>query len=663
MAGQRVRHLFQANFRDCAYLPTLMPRTLPRLRTTAIVAAGVLAFVHWPSARLDDRNDIGETAVPGESATPRKGGELTPAAPAQHLHHASTRVETPPLPPVFATYPVIHEERRPGVEFGETEVRRVVRAPFKYPWIRIRSMMRRDPQTQRESPFAEEAVAADQLLVSLQPGVPPETLAAALAAEGIAVRERFPGSDTLLLQLPSHEIDTVDGALSRLASRDDLFVSVDPNGMGFGGAPNDPRFAAQWALQNTGQSGGTAGADVNAAGLWSIVSSAPKVLVAILDSGMDFAHEDLAGVAWSNPQEIPGNGIDDDGNGFVDDGNGWDFVNSDSNPQDDHDHGSHVTGILAARRGNAKGITGLADPVMILPCKILDASNAGFTSDLILALDYARLLGARVMNLSLQNYPFGAAFQGAVNRAESAGIVLCVCAGNQGMSNDTTPNYPSSFTNANIIAIGNHDRTDVRWAGVTPSNFGLASVDLFAPGREVVSTVRGSLYSSFTGTSMACPHVAAVAAIIRALNPAWTVSDVKSCILQTVTTRPAYGGICVTGGRLNAEAAIKRAIKSVPDSDPDSDGAGDLLEYSLAIDPLRANAGGLPAFHMNGAMLELTYTRTRNDISYSVESSDDFISWSAANVNQGGPGTPVTATTPPGNAGHRYLRLKVQAIP
>ena len=576
---------------------------------------------------------------------------------------ASAWVETPPLLAVFATYPIVAEERRDGAESGEKEVRRVVRAPFKYPWIRLRSMVRRDPRTQRQSVFAEEAVVADQLLVSLQPGLAPAKLAASLAAEGIAVRERLPGSDTLILQLPDHEIDAVDRALSRLVPRDDLFTSVDPNGIGFGGAPNDPRFAVQWALQNTGQSGGSAGADVNATGLWSIVASAPKVLVAVLDSGMDFAHEDLAGVAWTNPGEIPANGIDDDGNGFVDDVNGWDFVNADNIPQDDHDHGSHVTGILAARRDNGKGIAGLADPVSVLPCKILNSLNAGFTSDLIAALDYARVLGARVMNLSLQNYPFGGAFQSAINRTEAAGIVLCICAGNQSANNDVMPNYPSSFTNANIIAVGNHDRTDVRWTGFTPSNFGLASVDLFAPGREIVSTVRGSLYSSFTGTSMSCPHVTAVAAILRALNPAWTVAGVKDCILQTVVTRPAYSGICVTGGRLNAEAAIRRAIQLAPTSDPDGDGAGNLIEYGLALDPLRANASGLPAFNINGATLELSYSRARADVTYSVESSDDLVSWSAAEVNQGGVGPAVTATAPAGSAGRRWLRLKLQMGP
>ncbi len=621
-----------------------------RAMLLAVLLIGAFAIVFRPAQREPVFGDRVESAAPivNGSAPSLPSVASVPSAIARH-------VETPPLPAVFATYPVVAEAHRAGSEPGEAEIRRIVRAPFKYPWIRVRSVM-------RGRVTAEEAVVADQLLVSVQPGIAPAKVAAALAAEGIAVREKLPGSDTLLLQLPDHEIDAIDRALTRLAPHGDLFKSLDTNGVGFGGAPNDPSFPTQWALKNTGQSLGTAGADVNASGLWSIVTSAPRVLVAVLDSGMEFSHSDLVGIAWTNPGEVEGNGIDDDGNGRVDDVNGWDFVNSDNNPADDHNHGTHVTGIIAARRDNGIGVTGLADPVSILPCKILNSANSGFTSDLIAALDYARLTGARVMNLSLQNYPANQSLADAIDRAQSADIVLCICAGNQGVNNDGTPNYPSSFTNPNIIAVGNHDRTDVRWSGgFAPSNFGAASVDLFAPGRDVMSTIRPNTYAVLTGTSMSCPHVAAVAAIIRALNPAWTFADVKSCILATVTTRPAYNGICFTGGRLNAEAAIRRAIQLVPEADPDGDGITSFAEYGLATDPLRGNAGGVPAFQINGPSLELTYSRARADVSYSVEASDDLITWNSALVNQGGAGSPITATAPLGSVGHRWLRLKMDA--
>ena len=628
----------------------------------AALAVAVLLIALWPSRPVRTRADAARIAPPVKSAVSVSSlpSVRSPAIAPPAAASEPPRIQTPPLPAIFGTFPVVAQHQAPLAASGDIEIRRIVRAPFKYPWLRIRSVMR------GQRVIAEEAVVADQLLVSLQPETPPAKVAAALAAEGIRILEKLRGSDTLLLQLPGHELDSVDRARARLELRGNLFQCVDPNGIGFGAAPNDPRFPTQWALQNTGQGvpiAGVVGADVNAIGLWSITSSAPKVLVAVLDSGMDFQHQDLAGVAWTNPGEIPGNGIDDDGNGFIDDVNGWDFVNADNNPADDVDHGSHVTGIIAARRDNGVGISGLADPATILPIKILNSSNAGLTSDLIAGLDYARLCGARVMNLSLQNYPADPNLQLAIDRAEAAGIVICACAGNQGVNNDFTPNYPSGFANANIIAVGNHDRTDVRWAGFTPSNYGHVSVDLFAPGREVVSTVRNNLYNAFTGTSMSCPHVTAVAAIIRALNPAWTPADVKNCILATVTTRPAYNNLCVTGGRLNAEAAIERAIKLLPGGDPDGDGTPSLAEYALGIDPLRGNAGGLPVFQINGATLQLTYPRPRADVSYSVEASDDLIHWDSAIVNQGGPGSPVTATAPPGIAGQRFLRLRIGPLP
>ena len=637
------------------------PQNVRKILCLAAFAGGVLAVALGPGKSLPAEKvaPFQETHAPLAARSFQKTPALIRAAAsaAPAGRESASPVQTPPLPAGFAAFSILAQDRQQLPATGETERRRIVRSTFKFPFLRIRSVLR------GEAIVAEEAVVADQLLVTLQPGISAAALAAALAESGIRIRENLPGSDTLLLQLPAHELDSVDRAQSLLKSRADLFLHVDPNGVGFGAAPNDPRFAAQWALQNTGQNGGSVGADVNATGLWSIVASAPKVLVAILDSGMDFTHQDLAGIAWKNPGEIPGNGIDDDGNGRIDDVNGWDFVNSDNDPTDDHDHGSHVTGILAARRGNGLGIAGLAAPVAILPVKILNSTNAGFTSDLIAALDYARLLGARVMNLSLQNFPTSGSFQSAMDRTEAAGIVVCACAGNQGVNNDAFPNYPSSFTNANVIAVGNHDRTDVRWNGSTPSNYGLASVDLFAPGREIVSTVRGSLYSAFTGTSMSCPHVAAVAAIIRALNPEWMPADVKSCILNTVTTRPAYGGICVSGGRLNAGAAINRAIKLQPTNDPDGDGTPSLVEYSLGTDPLLSGVNSATAFQINGLTLEFTYPRPRADISYAVEASDDFIAWDSGIVNQGGAGTPATATVPVGIAGHRFLRLRVSLLP
>lgn len=641
------------------------PNRTPALLLAAIIVGAVAVSLRPGAPEATSRSPVFfENPAPSAPAIVQ-AASTSPAAvaakTAMPLPAPTPRVQTPPLPAEFSAYPVVARDELAGAEPGEIEQRRIVRAPLKFPLLRIRSVVR------DQVVVAEEAVVADQLLVTPWLGVAPAAVASALAAEGIRIRETMNGSGTLLLQLPDHELDSVDRAAARLAARADLFQSVGANGIGFGAAPNDPNFSSQWALQNTGQVfafvTGTVGVDINASGLWSIVSSAPKVIVAVLDSGMDFTHPDLAGVAWTNTGEIDGNGIDDDGNGRVDDVHGWDFANSDNLPADDHNHGSHVTGIIAARRNNGIGVTGIADPAMILPVKILNSSNTGFTSDLIAALDYARLLGARVMNLSLQNYPNDASLKLAFDRAEAAGIVICIAAGNQGVNNDATPNYPSGFPNANIIAVGNHDRVDARNTGSFASNYGAASVDLFAPGRDVLSTVRNGGYVVFTGTSMACPHVTAIAAIVRALNPTWTAAEVKTDILATAVPRPAYSGICVTGGRLNAEAAISRAIKLMPAGDPDGDGQPSLVEYALGTDPLIGNANGFPDMELNGGMLEFSYNHARGDVSYSVEASDDFVTWDAGIVDQGGSGASITATAPMGILGQRFLRLKIAPQP
>jgi subtilisin family serine protease len=182
------------------------------------------------------------------------------------------------------------------------------------------------------------------------------------------------------------------------------------------------------------------------------------------------------------------------------------------------------------------------------------------------------------MNLSLQNYPFNSSLNSEFTQCMNAGILLCICAGNQGTNNDDTPNYPSSYSQANIIAVGNLMRTDVR---STNSNFGLVSVDLFAPGTTILAPVLGTDYGNKTGTSMSTPFVTAVAAVIKQLNPDWQHAEIKNSILLSVTLRPAYSGICVTGGRLNALAAVAHAVKQEPLAHLDGDGFPNFFEYAV----------------------------------------------------------------------------------
>jgi subtilisin family serine protease len=422
---------------------------------------------------------------------------------------------------------------------------------------------------------------ADQLIVKTARGLSENVIAQRFEASGMKI-EAVLGERLVAVRLPDPGLDAVPSALAFLAAHPELAESAEPDGVGFGGGtPNDPSFSQQWGFHNTGLLGGTVDADVDAPEFWDIVDSTPGIVVAVLDSGLNYTHPDLQGIAWINPGEIAGDGIDNDSSGRIDDINGWDFVNSDNDPTDDHGHGSNVTGIIAANRGNATGIAGMLKGVRILACKILNSSNSGTTSNLIAGVTYARQRGVPVMNLSLQSYPFSSTLNTEFTACQTAGILLSICAGNQGTDNDTTPNYPSSYTHPNIISVGNHDRTDVRWSGsFNPSNFGATSVDLFAPGRDILSPILGTSYSNYTGTSQAAPFVTAVCAAIKYANPTWGATQIKSSVISSVVNVASYSGICVTGGRLNAVNAVSSAFRLLPNQDADGDRFSELVRIS-----------------------------------------------------------------------------------
>ncbi|MEX1110821.1 MAG: S8 family serine peptidase [Chthoniobacterales bacterium] len=416
------------------------------------------------------------------------------------------------------------------------------------------------------SGFRLRVYAADRVIIRTAPDFDAGELARILHKEGLHLRRQI-AEGVFSLQTPEADLDAVPRALATLARLGAVVTKAEPDGVGFGGGapPDDPYFPQQWNLANTGQLGGVPGADVRALGFWDVWQRAAGVTVAVLDTGLDFTQPDLQGLDWA----------------------GYDFVNGDTNPSDDNGHGTAVTGVILANTGNGIGVAGLTTGVRLLVVKILNAGNEGLTSDLIAGLAYARTNGAAVMNLSLVGYPAPKEFPAEdtllaeqLALCQSAGIVLSISAGNNGTDNDITPNYPSSYTNANIISVGGHDRYDVRWSGTNnPSNYGATSVDLFAPGRSVPTTARGGSYASYTGTSIATPHVTGTAAVLKALNPSWGATEIKEAILGSVKTKAAYTGLCLSGGRLDALDALGRAANQQPNRDSDTDGSGNLLEY------------------------------------------------------------------------------------
>jgi subtilisin family serine protease len=333
--------------------------------------------------------------------------------------------------------------------------------------------------------------------------------------------------------------------------------------------PNDAAFSRLWGLQNTGQLGGTAGADVNAPAAWDL-STGGDMTVGVVDTGIDYTHPDLTRNMWRNPGELP-NGVDDDHNGFVDDIYGVDFANDDEDPIDDSSHGTHVAGIIGAEGNNGIGGVGVNWSVHLMALKFLDKNGNGNTANAAEAIDYAVKAGARVINASWGGPAFSYALFKAIRNAGNQGVLVVAAAGNEGSNSDSEPEYPASYDLPNVISVAATDAGD---GLVDFSNYGARTVDLAAPGDDIYSTVpkfaNGSGYAYFSGTSMAAPFVSGAAALYLSRTPAATVTQLRDALLQSVDPLPALAGKTVTGGRLN----IGRAV-----------GAGKLAEQPAAPAP------------------------------------------------------------------------------
>ena len=353
--------------------------------------------------------------------------------------------------------------------------------------------------------------------------------------------------------------------------------------------PSDPHYAQQWALNNTGASGGVADADIDAPEAWAEFGTGDdSVVVAVIDTGIDYTHPDLVPNLWRNPFETPGDRVDNDNNGFIDDVYGADFVNNDGAPLDDYGHGTHCAGIIAAAADNGIGVAGVAWRTKVMGLKFLGENGSGTGADAIRALAYAvdmrrRGVNVRVTSNSYGGDPYDQAFKDAIEASTRAGILFVASAGNSNHDNDldgpgSGTAFPASFDSPDIISVAASDRRDAK-AGF--SSFGRRSVDLFAPGVDVLSTTTNtgtlgnpSRYLELSGTSMAGPHVAGVAALVFSRKPYLSPAAVKHAILAGVDPIAAFQNLAVTGGRLNALGALRRMHLAVLATDP---AAGDYV--------------------------------------------------------------------------------------
>jgi subtilisin family serine protease len=336
--------------------------------------------------------------------------------------------------------------------------------------------------------------------------------------------------------------------------------------------PNDPQFGQLWGLKNTGQviqgSPGTAGADIKAEPAWTVTTGTSAVVVGVVDTGVDYNHPDLAANVWSNPGGIGGCAAGT---------HGFNAINKTCTPLDDNNHGSHVSGTIGAVGNNGVGVVGVNWTTRIMGLKFLNSGGSGTTADAISAIDFAvnaKIAGVnvRVLSNSWGGGGFSQALLDEINKANANDILFVAAAGNNGSNNDTTPHYPSSYNAPNVVAVAATDNND---ALASFSNFGATSVDLGAPGVNVLSTTRNNTYSYFSGTSMATPHVSGAAALILSAS-ALTTAQLKTQILTNVDPIPSLSGVTSSGGRLNVCKAIPGCGGPPPPPTPD---------FALSISP------------------------------------------------------------------------------
>lgn len=403
-----------------------------------------------------------------------------------------------------------------------------------------------------------------EVLVKLKPGFTAQAMDSFANDYGATVAYRFDvpdniyqkfGGDLLQIQLPAGmttaEAMAAMGKDKRVAyaCSNDVLKSFGPSAAPV--VPNDldPQL---WGLNNTGQDRGKADADIDAPEAWAIsTGSRSGPVVTVIDTGVDYTHPDLKNNAWVNKGEIPGNNRDDDGNGVVDDVHGYNAINDSGDPMDDNAHGTHCAGSIGGEGDNGQGVVGVNWNAQIMGAKFLSGSGSGTTADAVKATLYATKMGARITSNSWGGGGFNQALYDALKASPALHIFA---AGNESNDNDARPSYPATYDLGNIVSVAASDRNDQL---ASFSNWGATTVDLAAPGVDILSTVPGGKFDSYSGTSMATPHVAGAATLIATVYPDATNDQIISRLMNGVDPVAEFAGKMVSGGRLNLLNALE----------------------------------------------------------------------------------------------------------
>jgi alpha-tubulin suppressor-like RCC1 family protein len=391
---------------------------------------------------------------------------------------------------------------------------------------------------------------AGELMVKFRRDATPGTKKSLHKRHGAAMLREF--SDLHLHHVRLKKGMTLEEAV-QLYQADPTVLYAEPNFLyQVQVTPNDPNYSRLWGLSK-----------INAAGAWNATTGSSDAVVAIIDTGIDFTHPDLQANLWLNPADHSGSGRDDDGNGYINDAHGVNTITGSGNPMDDNGHGTHVAGTIGASGNNGLGVVGVNWSTRIMACKFLDASGSGSASDAIDCLSYVKAMKARGVNIVATNNSWsGGGFSQALYDAINAqpDILFVAAAGNSGLDSDANPVYPAGYKLPNVISVAATDNYDNR---ATFSNYGQSSVQVAAPGVDILSTLPAANawgitggYGSLSGTSMATPHVTGLAALLKAQDPSRSTRQIKNLILSGGDDLAALAGHSVTGKRINAFGSL-----------------------------------------------------------------------------------------------------------
>lgn len=456
---------------------------------------------------------------------------------------------------------------------------RLWKTGFKYPLVR-EEVLTREGKVQRHA-FS----VADHVMVRFPAGLTEPQAAQWAETHGFQIRQARATSRLRLVALAETSLQAQEKLLHAFESdfpaapqRSTATPVAEPDWLVFTTeTPNDPQFSQLWGLHNRGQTGGVVDADIDAPEAWSrTTGSRESVVVGVIDSGVDYLHEDLAANMWRNPGEIL-NGKDDDGNGFVDDIHGYDFYQDDALPSDGQSHGTHCAGTIGATGDNQIGVAGVCWKVRLMALRFIGTST-GTTSDAIQCQEYATLMGASLTSNSWGGGGSSVLLQDAIRDAGNANMLFVAAAGNNTRNLDELPHYPAAYSLENIISVA--ASTDLDELSDF-SNYSETQVDLAAPGSSIYSTIPGG-YGFKSGTSMAAPHVAGALALALSIRPDEDAQALKTRLLGSVDLLPAFAGRTVTGGRLN----LARLLSSM-------DGPFAIAEVTSIAEGENANGDGV----------------------------------------------------------------------